>query len=121
MKCEIPEFFNVTEPKARNQYRCCECAAPILAGEVYVYCVGKWDGGMNTYKQHLLCANACRWIRDDSDGECIGFGDLKEWAADQFHYHPERNQVAQYKAIRKMLADILRRERAAHSAAKDKL
>lgn len=81
MECEIPEFSSIREPVARAPRKCCECLAPIDKGEKYVYVVMKFDGELETFSQHTLCADACRAIRDN-DGECIPFGDLKEWLSE---------------------------------------
>lgn len=44
-------------------------------------CTGKWDGTIVTYCQHVHCADACRYIRDNlnDDEGCIGFGTLLDW------------------------------------------
>ena len=81
--CEIPEFYECSTPIARKQHKCCECSAPIMPGERYVYCVGKWSGDFGSYRQHWLCAEACEFIRDHlNDRECIGFGELQEFCYD---------------------------------------
>lgn len=110
--CELPSFYSVHDRKAKKQHKCCECSALILPGEVYVYCIGKWDD-LEVFKQHLLCANACRYVRDElSDGECIGFGTLKEWHQDYFQYMDRKGKLhPTVIPIRKMMADIFRRER----------
>lgn len=107
--CELPEFYRTSEPVAKADRRCCECKAPIMAGEEYVYCVGKWDGDLNSYSQHESCAQACEFIRDMQGGECIGFGSLKEWHQDmKWNYKKSDDN---HREIRKMLAAIIRRER----------
>lgn len=106
--CELPTFYNVREQKAKKTHRCCECSAPILVGEVYTLCVGKWDD-FQIYKQHVLCANACRYIRDElSEGDCIAFGSLMEWYGEK--YNMDKKCVGSAE-IRSMMAKILRRER----------
>lgn len=63
------------------------------------------------YRQHDLCANACRYVRDElSDGECIGFGYLKEWYQEADTYL-DRKTEPKILQIRKMLCQIFRRER----------
>lgn len=79
--CTIPEFVNVTEPVARKEYVCCECGGSIAPKTKYVRISGKWDGDIETYKQHLECANACRAIRDERN-DCIPFGLLFEDISD---------------------------------------
>lgn len=111
MECDLPQFFNVKEPIARKQYHCCECRAKIEPGEKYVYCIGKWDGDLSTYRQHLLCANACRHIRDESDGECIAFGGLKEHMGEMYWHNGAIKRRPNHAILRKMYVDILRRER----------
>lgn len=78
--CEWPEFFTTKWPVAKKDHKCCECRAPIKVGERYGNFTGKWPGDkIRTYKQHLICEMACRYIRDKfQDGECIGFGELWE-------------------------------------------
>jgi hypothetical protein len=110
-ECEIPSFYRADERKARRDYKCCECSATILAGEKYLYCCGQWDGEFNSYYQHLLCAEACMYIRDHlTDGDCIGFGELKEfWSEDKrMRSDPKHEDV---RPLRNILAQILRRSR----------
>lgn len=79
-ECELPTFYDYSEPIARKRHRCCECNAPILKGEKHFRGTGKWDGHIQTHRQHLLCMETCMLIRDEFNGfECIAFGDLKEW------------------------------------------
>ena len=108
MECELPEFYSIKEPVARKARKCCECHVPILAGEKYVYCVGKWDGRLDAYSQHVLCAEACEWFRDHiNSGECTGFGYLFEEAREYFRYRDRADkQDINILAWRKMLADI---------------
>jgi hypothetical protein len=111
MYCDVmPVFYDATERVARKQYKCCECSAPILMGEKHLVCCGKWENKISTYRQHLNCAAACMMIRDEfNDGECVGFGELKEWWAEscRFDRHHE-----EWKKFRGILSRILRRERA---------
>ncbi len=76
-------FSREEERRARKEHRCEECAARILPGETYVYGCGKTADGFFEYKQHLLCRDACVWIRDVLEGECIPFGGLREWWLDE--------------------------------------
>jgi hypothetical protein len=50
-----PDFYNTSEPRARNPVKCCECGRTVPAGERYHKVVAKWDGVLNTYKQCLQC------------------------------------------------------------------
>jgi hypothetical protein len=74
-----PETMSTTRRKARKQYRCDECGAPIPVGTVYEYTWGKWDGDALTFRQHLECVQL--WD-DIVNGPCGGegyplFGGLK--------------------------------------------
>lgn len=84
--CEMPEFYGGSWPIARKEHICCECSAPIFKGEKYGCFTGKWPGdGVQTYRQHLKCEEACRYIRDVHLGECIGFGQLFEFVGEYLH------------------------------------
>lgn len=115
MHCDIPDFYECCERKARKEHRCCECDAPILRGEKYVIASGKWSGEISTFRQHVLCADACRFIRNSmNDAECICFGGLKEWWHEaRFCFANSDREHPKWKAFRGMMAGILRRERAA--------
>lgn len=77
--CERPEFFSGSWPVARKEHKCCECGQTIFIGEKYGSFTGKWDGDVDTNKQHLECEEACRYLRDFiTDGECIPFGGLHD-------------------------------------------
>lgn len=73
---EQPQFYLSKYHTAKKQYNCEECSDVIKVGERYCKTVGKWDGDIITYRQHLECEEACRWIRDAVQHECILFGDL---------------------------------------------
>ena len=78
MECELPSFYTTSEPVARKSHRCCECSSPILPGEKYLLCSGRWYNQISRYRQHLICAEACMVIRDSfNDHECIPFGGIK--------------------------------------------
>ncbi len=105
--CEMPEFFNSkTGIKARKQHRCCECAAPINMGELHYRGTGVWGGDFQTYRQHLACKEACVMIRDFNDGECISFGELREYWREYVDVGTKDE-----KAFRSTMARILYRER----------
>lgn len=81
--CGMPEFYDETFPKARKSYPCVECSAPIENGEKHLRYAGKWDGNVSGGRQHMLCREACMFIRDKfHDGDCIGFGELREYLSD---------------------------------------
>lgn len=113
--CDAPRWFRVEEPVARKEHACCECAAKILAGEKYVRVNACWDGGPETMKQHLLCATACRLVRDEgfNDDECLDFGYLREWWREEVRYrrgvYPEGELPARRKLWR-MILGIERRQ-----------
>lgn len=114
--CEVfPDFYSVTEHVARITHKCCECRAPIPVGERYVYCTGKWEGELRVYKQHVLCAETCRFFRDKlNGGDCLPFGGLfedgMEWLRGTFNPRADkkRPEVAQWRA---MIAGIKRRQK----------
>lgn len=54
------EFYDVTYPKARNEYRCYECRALIPPGTVYARHVQKWEGDICTTK---FCVDCDAWSR----------------------------------------------------------
>lgn len=103
-ECDVPEFCNVVDRKARKQHKCCECRAPIRIGETYVNCTGKWDGKVDTFRQHMHCADACRYIRDhdmNDDGGCIPFGGLFDWYGEVYY----RRELP--KEFRDLMAKVL--------------
>lgn len=105
--CEIPEFYVEAWPKANKVHACCECSALILPGEKHGKFTGKWDGRMRTYRQHIVCCEACVFIRDKfQDGECIGFGELSEYYKEYTFKSDEHGQE-----LRRKMAKIIWRER----------
>lgn len=117
MTCDLPEFYDWNEPVAGKRHRCCECAAPILKGEKHFHAWGKWDGRMESYRQHMACCQACMLIRDKfSDGECIPFGWLmeyfREFTGGQYSRQSEhdKNNPA-WRSLRELMAKILWRQR----------
>lgn len=73
--CDWPEFCSVRDRMAKKVHVCCECLLPIIPGETYVNISGKWEGKISEYKQHQLCAEACRAFRE-YDKNCVPFGML---------------------------------------------
>jgi hypothetical protein len=51
-----PEFFESKLVKARREHHCCECGEAIAIGSTYLRNVGKWDYGIDTYRQCARCA-----------------------------------------------------------------
>lgn len=116
MICELPKFWDYAEPVAKKQHKCCECSAPILKGEKHFHGWGKWDWGMESFRQHLLCEQACELIRDEfEDGDCIGFGTLFEWYDEARRDLQRHKQEPTVKRLRSLIAQIKRRERIAES------
>lgn len=42
--------------KGRKDYRCCECSRPLPKGTIHHADTGLWDGGWDTYRTCMLCA-----------------------------------------------------------------
>ncbi len=110
-ECLIADFYTHSEPVARKRHVCCECRAPILPGEKHFSYRGKWDGQIETGRQHLLCMEACMFIRDElNDGECLGFGMLNEFLGDM-HWELKERGNEKIRKLRSMIAGIRSRER----------
>lgn len=108
--CEIPDFYSHSDPVARKAHKCCECGVAIDKGEKHFFVTGKWGGGIQRYRQHILCMNACVYARDYLNGyECIAFGQLFEWCG-EVDYLRDTKKSAQSKEFRGMMANILRRQ-----------
>jgi hypothetical protein len=115
--CDLPDFFNWSEPVAAKQHPCCECWTPIPKGEKHFCGTGMWEGELATYRQHLACMEACMLIRDEFyGGECIGFGALKEEFSEMVsdRRYPERDRYKEpWQRLRHLMAVIRWREHAA--------
>lgn len=72
MSLDYPEWIDSRQQRSRKLRFCCECRGPILAGQIYQYIVGRWDGNLSDFQ---ICL-ACLPFRDQVD-EPI-FGDLDE-------------------------------------------
>lgn len=108
--CELPKFFNSkTGVRSKKVRRCCECAVPIPAGEPHYVGTGCWDDGVQTYRQHLACKEACTTIREMQDGECIGFGELWEYWHDFAHYN--RHKGAKPDPLTQRFRDLMAKVR----------
>lgn len=109
----VADFYKWSEPIARKEHRCCECNAPILKGEKHFYARGKWEDELSTFRQHLLCCQACMFVRDKlNDYECIPFCMLKDWYAE---YARDFRKNATFKELVRMMVKIRRRERLGHA------
>lgn len=113
MECDIrPEFYQWCEPVARKVHKCVECYVPINIGEKHFKSWGKWDGDFIVNRQHLLCCQACEFIRDEiEDGECIGFGELFEFVCEYRIDLDENKHKQPWKELRSMIAKIKWRKR----------
>lgn len=110
--CDLPTFYNISEPTAKKPHRCCECRAPINIGEKHLKISGKWDGPPETFRQHQACAEACMLIRDEFEDECIGFGELMEWYGEwRIGWQADHREEEMVKKFRHLMAVILWRER----------
>lgn len=105
---DAPAFYSAINRVARKEHKCCECKTPIHRGEKYVECTGKWEGDVETFRQHVDCCAACMRIRDVYMGgeECVPFGALMET------YFNEREGRVKDAEFRVLMAKILRRRRA---------
>lgn len=115
--CELPEFYAETFPRARKEYPCCECEAPIERGEEHLHWRGKWDGEMGGGRQHMLCREVCMLLNSDLD-ECFAFGDLwEEWNQHRcseknwLRYDHKPETLAEAAKVRSLIARIKWRER----------
>lgn len=111
MECEIASFYTHEEPVARKEHRCCECRSPINKGERHFRCTGKWGGKIQTFRQHLLCMEACMFVRDHLSDECIPFGELEEFIGEFRRDIRESPRGSDCHKLRQMMARIHRRER----------
>lgn len=112
-ECELPQYYNWTEPVARKRHECCECNAPILKGEKHLRVNGCWENVPGTFRQHLLCAEACELVRDEglNDDECLYFGGLFEFWNDSCGYFGRFEKVEARKKLWFYMLKIKRRER----------
>lgn len=77
--CEVPDFYNETQPIARKAHRCCECRGVIRIGEKYARCVGGYDGSVFSEAQHVACRDFAAEVNkkySGSDGCFIAFGEV---------------------------------------------
>lgn len=104
--CEMPEFTRQRISIARKLHKCCECHKPIPVGMKYWYFVGKWEGDVSAFKQHIECRDACYLVQTHYH-ECIPFGALREHIGDA----GRKNYSDCTKEQRKLLATGLRASR----------
>lgn len=118
--CEIAQYYLATYRIARKSHECVECSAPIDPGEKYLEVRACWDNRPDVYRQHLLCQQACEYVRDKglNDDECIYYGGLKDWYKEWIRYGwgnldsmPEERS-----AMWRFILNIKRRERKAKRA-----
>lgn len=117
--CDIPEFYHETFPVAAKEHACCECSAPIEVGEKHLYARGKNDGEFWADRQHMLCRELCMLMNRMSDDGCCPFGMMKETfrEGDEWEGVNFRDKKRQENAhARRLMAQILRREREAKRA-----
>ena len=76
-------FSNVTYPRARAAYPCCECHLGIAKGEVYARIAGASDGRAWAVKMCVRCEalNDYAWaeMRDEPPDLGPAFGYLVDW------------------------------------------
>lgn len=106
--CEIPQFYQCTEPTANREHKCCEFSAPILPGEKYLRVGMKYEGQCMTEKQHLACAEACEYVRDNINDECLMYGELMEWWNEDGHWASKKDEKG--RRIRSLMANIILRQ-----------
>lgn len=100
--CEMPEFYDEREVRAAIEHKCCECRRPIVVGEIHRKCTGKWDGEIQSYRQHIACWKFARKVNHDILGECgVPFGGVEEALRDPDSW---------FDGIEPFTIDMLRRE-----------
>lgn len=79
-----PDFYTVSEPRARKTHNCIECDSDIRIGEKHRCCTGKWDGEVKTYRMCAKCARLFDAVLADlTPYDCPpAFGELGQFASD---------------------------------------
>lgn len=109
MYCELPDFYTHSEPVARKRHWCVECHAPIDIGEKHFAYRGKWNGEIQTGRQHYLCMETCMFVRDVfNDYECIGFGGLFDFYNE---YRQDMVDHPRFRELARMIVKIRIREK----------
>lgn len=76
---EQPEWCNThTVKSARKPHVCCECFAPIFAGEPYEYTAGKWEGYLSFHHICLRCVELRQWATISVPCFCWAYGNLHD-------------------------------------------
>lgn len=76
---EPPEWISIRDVKAaRKPHVCCECAAPIAAGEPYEYTSGKWEGYHSVHHICVRCKELRQWATISVPCFCWAYGNLHE-------------------------------------------
>lgn len=116
--CEIAQYYKWIFRVARKPHECCECTAPIDPGEKYLQVNACWENHPGTYRQHVLCMEACEFVRDAglNDDECLYYGGLTEWYRDWVH-EPWQADAENRSKLWRMMLRITRRERQARHLA----
>jgi len=52
---DAADVWRENRQRARKQYQCCECGAPIPAGVHYIYIAALVDGRWSRYRMHAEC------------------------------------------------------------------
>lgn len=77
--CDYPKIFDVSNPTARKDYKCCECKIIIKKGEKYYRNKGLWE---NEWDEFIECEE-CHDLREKlmyeykKDDIEIPFGELE--------------------------------------------
>jgi hypothetical protein len=71
---EPAKIYREEYPKAKKEYKCCECGENIKPGQKYQKVTGLWDDIWSTYKTCMPCVN----IRDRYCPHGFYFGFLRE-------------------------------------------
>jgi hypothetical protein len=110
--CDVPEFYSEEFPVARKPHECCECLAPIAKGEKHLRWVMKWEGTIDSGRQHMLCRELCMFMNQEGDG-CCGFGEMKNQFREEDYTARWNHDEEPYRSGRRLMAQILWRERSA--------
>jgi hypothetical protein len=97
------EFYDVSYPKARKEYRCYECRTIILPGTLYARHAQKWEGEVHTTK---FCVDCDAWskalmtaqqIACGCSGWSLGelWGEIAEFTEQHIGYDPVTGEKRQ--------------------------
>lgn len=81
--CEPSDVWNQVSRRARKPYECCECSAPIVVGETYVYVSWLYDGHWGHERLCERCSDRYGQYRSLTSGYacCILLTTLYDWDA----------------------------------------